>query len=211
MASQSIVEQVRRPQIIDAALSVIAERGFQNVTLDDVAKAAGLSKGGLVHYYPTKYELMKAACLTFFDRIFERGRVTRDLYDDPLEQVLSYTWLYDPDDHDLITGYRLQFDYIALASQDQEFRAMFAEWVDTWVDLLSKSIAKGVAQGVFHVADVAGAARAVSAIYHGVCIRWYLGRETHSPQWAVDTVRRAVTLLLTNCDQANQDTQREEG
>ncbi len=50
-----------RPQeIVAAALAVFAERGFAAARLDDVAARAGVSKGTLYLYFPSKEELFKA-------------------------------------------------------------------------------------------------------------------------------------------------------
>ena len=140
MGANSLLEAIRKPQIIDAALRSMAEIGFQNVTLDEVARRAGLSKGGLVHYFPTKDELIKQSVISFYDQIFERGRETRNLQKEPLEKILSFTWLYNWDDPDLQIGYRLLFDFMALASQDDEFRKLFHDWVENWIILLTEPI-----------------------------------------------------------------------
>lgn len=44
---------------LDAALRVIAEDGAPKLTLAQVAAAAGVSKGGLLHHYPNKEALLK--------------------------------------------------------------------------------------------------------------------------------------------------------
>ena len=73
--------------------------------MDDICKTAGLSKGGLAHYYKSKNDLFKAAFQEFFQRIFIRGDETMSTFDDPLEQVLSFEWLYNAEDPDVDTGY----------------------------------------------------------------------------------------------------------
>ena len=50
-----------RPQeILDAALTVFVAKGFAATRLDDVAAAAGISKGLLYRYFDNKAELFKA-------------------------------------------------------------------------------------------------------------------------------------------------------
>jgi AcrR family transcriptional regulator len=50
-----------RPQeLLEAALDLFVERGFAATRLDDVAKAAGVSKGTLYLYYKNKEDLFKA-------------------------------------------------------------------------------------------------------------------------------------------------------
>src|SRR5215475_2618995 len=49
-----------RPQeILDAALTVFVTKGFAATKLDDVAAAAGISKGLLYRYFDNKAELFK--------------------------------------------------------------------------------------------------------------------------------------------------------
>jgi AcrR family transcriptional regulator len=42
----------RRRQLVDAALEVFADRPYEQVTLEDVAAAAGVRRGLLYHYFP---------------------------------------------------------------------------------------------------------------------------------------------------------------
>ena len=53
----------RRPderprELLEAALAVFSQRGYRNTRLDDVAKAAGVTKGAIYHYFDTKEELL---------------------------------------------------------------------------------------------------------------------------------------------------------
>ncbi len=68
------LETVRKAQMLEAGLKVMAQKGSANVTMDDVCKAAGLSKGGLVHYYKTKRRLFDVVFEEFFKRIFQKSR-----------------------------------------------------------------------------------------------------------------------------------------
>jgi AcrR family transcriptional regulator len=190
------LETIRKAQIIDAALQTIAEQGCANVTMDDICKTAGLSKGGLAHYYKSKNDLFKAAFQEFFQRIFIRGDETMSTVQNPLEQVLSYTWLYDIQDADLKTGYPILYDFMSIAVHDQEYREIFSDWINNWVKLLSKAILLGQSQGLYQNVDVEAIARTISAIYQGVATRWYLAPQSHSTQWAIESIRRSVKGLL---------------
>src|SRR5689334_19895810 len=50
----------RPGEIVGAALACFAEYGFAATRLDDVARRAGVTKGTLYLYFPTKEELFKA-------------------------------------------------------------------------------------------------------------------------------------------------------
>ncbi|MET0840026.1 MAG: helix-turn-helix domain-containing protein, partial [Marmoricola sp.] len=47
---QRLDPATRREQILDAANELFAERGYDDVTIDDIAKGAGVARG-LVHHY----------------------------------------------------------------------------------------------------------------------------------------------------------------
>lgn len=49
-----------RTRLLDAAETIVAERGVGALTLDAVAAAAGVSKGGLLHHYRSKEALLTA-------------------------------------------------------------------------------------------------------------------------------------------------------
>jgi AcrR family transcriptional regulator len=56
-----------RRQIADVAMRFFAERGFERVTVAEVAAAAGVSEKTVFNYFPTKEDL-------FYDEVPERAR-----------------------------------------------------------------------------------------------------------------------------------------
>jgi len=196
MPPNTDLEALRKAQIIDAALRTIAERGCANVTMDDICKASGLSKGGLAHYYKSKNDLFKAAFQEFFQRIFLRGEETMSTFSDPLDQLLSFEWLYNFKDPDVETGYPILYDFMSIAVHDQGYREIFSDWINEWVRLLKSAIELGQSQGRFTNVQSEPAARAISAIYQGMATRWYLARAEHSTTWAIDSMKRAIIGLL---------------
>lgn len=60
---------VVRHQLLDVAARLCIDHGLHALTLDAVAKEAGVSKGGLLHHFPSKQALLEAlssACLDNF-------------------------------------------------------------------------------------------------------------------------------------------------
>ena len=53
-------KEARPAEIIDAALRLFADRGFAATKLEDVAAAAGIGKGTIYLYFPTKDDLFRA-------------------------------------------------------------------------------------------------------------------------------------------------------
>jgi AcrR family transcriptional regulator len=58
---RSATRDANRDQIAETAFSVFAERGFEDVTVDEVAKSAGISRASFFRYFRTKEEAVLAA------------------------------------------------------------------------------------------------------------------------------------------------------
>ncbi|HEX4985069.1 MAG TPA: TetR/AcrR family transcriptional regulator [Burkholderiales bacterium] len=52
-----------RQRILDAALALLAEHGFMEVSQPKVAKAAGVRQSHLTYYFPTRSDLLKAVAV----------------------------------------------------------------------------------------------------------------------------------------------------
>ena len=59
--NQDLVE-LRRRQIIDAAVPLFIEKGFHKTTTRQIAKAAGLSIGSLYEYIESKEDVLYLVC-----------------------------------------------------------------------------------------------------------------------------------------------------
>ena len=63
--------EVRRAQILEAALECFATRGYHTATMDDLVRASGLSKGTLYWHFSSKEEVFLALFDRFVEEIFE--------------------------------------------------------------------------------------------------------------------------------------------
>jgi AcrR family transcriptional regulator len=61
------IGSLRREQIVEAAVAVIAEQGLQNLSLSEIEKKAGMSRGQLTYYFPAKEDIL----LAVFDRLLQ--------------------------------------------------------------------------------------------------------------------------------------------
>ncbi len=52
--------KTRKDRIMDAALRIFAEKGFQNATITEISKAAGVSEATVYEYFGTKEDLLFA-------------------------------------------------------------------------------------------------------------------------------------------------------
>ena len=190
------LKDIRRTEIIDAALKMIAKLGIYNVRMEDISAASGLSKGGIAYYFRSRDLLFKESFEVFFERILVRSRQAMAGHSDPIDQLLAFEWFFNGDDPDIDIGYSLLLDCTAMALHEDDYRQLFQQWITKWVELFQTAVAAGIAAGKFEVADPRLTARAISAVYHGLCIRWYLDRKNHSSEWAITSARKLITGLV---------------
>src|SRR5690606_41345551 len=73
-------KQARPGELLDAALALFVEKGFAATRVDEVAARAGVSKGTLFLYFPSKEELFKAVVRENIVGRFEEWDVEREAY-----------------------------------------------------------------------------------------------------------------------------------
>ena len=78
-------------KILDATLHVVRAKGYSATTVDDVCKAAGLTKGSFFHHFKSKEELALAAADHFASMAIGLfGSAAFHSLPDPLDRVLGY-------------------------------------------------------------------------------------------------------------------------
>jgi len=125
-------------RIIEAAMDVIAERGCDLMTVDDVAKKIGVTKGAVYWYFKTREELIEAAMKkiqTDMQKIsFE------SYYNRPLEDVLVQMF-----DRFSLTDDRQRaifFEMFAQATRNSDMRHATREYYEGLVATLEDLIKK---------------------------------------------------------------------
>jgi AcrR family transcriptional regulator len=144
MVKQSSVGQRdtgARERILQAAVKVLAEQGFEATSTKEVARAASVA-GGLVHYYfPSKEDLLMAVARHASDQhVLEMAPIRTKLKPEDIGRAaLAHTRKRIEDRPEL---YRLRFDLFALGLRNKALRKDVAELLRTgryWIgDALEK-------------------------------------------------------------------------
>src|SRR5882762_3375248 len=81
-------KETRPQELLDAALMLFVEKGFAATRSDEVARAAGVSKGTLYLYYPSKEELFKAVVRQNLSSLIAEGEELVDKYQGDTSSLL---------------------------------------------------------------------------------------------------------------------------
>src|SRR5262245_26055171 len=139
------VAGIRREQIVEAAIAVIAEQGLQNLSLSEIEKRAGMSRGQLTYYFPAKEDIL----LAVFDRLVQLMYQRVGTPDgQPAEQAGAWEWVQ----HLLATvpGQRrtnpefhcLQYTFLAQMGPREDFRRRLATLYEEWRGNMSRGFAR---------------------------------------------------------------------
>jgi TetR/AcrR family transcriptional regulator len=63
----------RPAEIAQAALKLFCAKGYNRTTIDEIAAAAGITKGAVYHHFDDKEALLKSAMTTFFDHALKQA------------------------------------------------------------------------------------------------------------------------------------------
>ena len=88
-APRTRIQTRNREAILDAALQVFSARGFDGATLDQIARAARLSKPNLLYYFPGKEAIYLALLEGLLDTWLGPLRAM-DPAGDPVAEILTY-------------------------------------------------------------------------------------------------------------------------
>lgn len=89
-------EPQRRDEIADAAVNVFAEHGFSQTSVQQIADAAGISKGSIYVYFDSKIDVLdrvfrdfRAALHDAFDRALDRPEAPLEKFDTLLTELVG--------------------------------------------------------------------------------------------------------------------------
>jgi len=83
-------KDARPGELLDAALDLFVEKGFAATRVEEVARQAGVSKGTLFLYFPSKEELFKAVVRHHLSGHFARWSQEIDRFEGSSGEMLRY-------------------------------------------------------------------------------------------------------------------------
>jgi TetR/AcrR family fatty acid metabolism transcriptional regulator len=69
---EAVVEQFRCQAIRDAAMRVVARKGYDHVTVQDIADEAGIAKGTVYLYFKSREDILEKTMTSSFEEFHER-------------------------------------------------------------------------------------------------------------------------------------------
>ncbi len=193
---QEIVAEFRRAEILDAARTVFASKGFEVATIDDIALATGVAKGTIYLYYPSKREIYWAALRAGVDELYaettrrvDAAHSAHDKIRAFIETKLEYCEIH----HEF---FRIYYAAATEVLSHPPERLEVTEPYAQQLGLLERTFDAAQSRGEIRSVDAAKLAVAVFAITRGLITQRLLGRTRedirHDVDFAVDLIWTGV-------------------
>jgi len=170
-------QDLRKDQILDAALTVLVQNGYEGSRMDDVVSESQLSKGAIYWYYKSKKD-MYLDLVNFW--VIRYSATINHLVEndqsapDQLKSLFNYfidQYESDPDPFIALT------EFWSMAQKDNDFRSKLQKVYSQFLEVLEKIVAKGVKDGDFKKLDIR--ITAMSIMLNVESINWFTLFDTH--------------------------------
>ena len=187
----------RQVDLIRAAYRLFGEEGVHRVSLEEIAAAAGLSKGLVLYYFKSKENLVLATMRWALDGTAERVRQAIARAATPNGKVVAMIdgiWS-GPETNRRF--YLLYLDIAGHAARLEHFTELSATFHAVVNGLYSEVIAQGVAEGAFGVADPEEGAATLRALIDGMFLQWLQESDWERLHpWYREACKRAALAYL---------------
>ena len=203
----------RRDAILEAARTVFARQGYANTVVDDIAVQAGIGKGTLYLYFPSKEQIYLAALLEEARRLDADSRTAMSAaanWRDKLRAFVEMRLRYFDEHTDFMRIYMTEFRMMCLLgkSAHPELNRLAERCESQLAQMFAEARGKGEIRDI----DPELAALTVSDLLRGLMERRlrHLGRPVGQAdtEFALDLVHRALGTENNNGSQMNADKRR---
>jgi AcrR family transcriptional regulator len=172
------VSLLRREQIVEAAAAIIAEQGLQNLSLSEIEKKAGMSRGQLTYYFPAKEDILLAVFDHHLELMYRRiGTPPSQANGEPSGwewiQHLFHRLLSRP----LVSAdfYVLQYTFLSQLGHRQDFRRRLASLYAEWRENITRGLSEDWQRKGSRPDNVSAemAAAVVQALLHGLAMQTF--------------------------------------
>lgn len=194
--TRSARSDAQRARVVEAAITAIAERGPDQVTVRDVARLAGMSPGHVTYYFPSRDRILIESLRWSEAEIADIRAVALSRARTPWPRIVKYIDLYLPRGHrDL--RWNLWNQVQAKPPTDQPSLDMLGAALRAWENDLAQLIQHGIEQGSFAAtADPQHLAQVLRLLLDGIGMEITINSPGRTPDWgrkiAADEFKRQL-------------------
>ena len=184
MSPRPQVDHIRKPQILAAAVEVIAQKGVEGLRIADVAEAAGTSPAAVIYWFESRAELLAAALTYAEDSYYEQLGARLAQLENPRDRLVALI--------DSAVGggdWVLWMELWTRSLRDPDLAKARQRLDDRWRSEITEILLAGVASGDFEVVDTERVTLELAALIDGLAVQTALNDRAVSSE-----VMRAICI-----------------
>ena len=172
--SRSDVAEERKDQIVKATIHCITQHGYDNFSMQDVARKAGVSKGIIHYYFLNKDDLMMSVLCRISKDIHEVVLHELENYSTPEEKLRIFIEKCLEIIQNTRAYYQVSIDFWPQVIQKNEVRSIFQSHYNRLRKICIEILEQGIEQRVFRKVDTADFSNFIISVIDGVSLQYLL-------------------------------------
>jgi len=164
------LEAIRREQLLDAAIGLVATKGYDATTVRDIAAAADVATGSISYWFASRDDLLRAALVEAARRFTHRLDRAVAAAASPREELLAHAAAATPRTAEETAAQVVWIEFWHQAQRDPELRVLLERLYDSWRARLAATVRRGIATGAFRAVDADDWARRFVALADGLAL-----------------------------------------
>jgi AcrR family transcriptional regulator len=169
------IASIRRAQIVEAAIAVIAEKGLPNLSLSEIENKTGMKRGHLTYYFKAKEDILLAVFDRMIQLMHERAQADPEFcgshcgFWERFPHLLDRILQRSPGHPEFAC---LQYTFLSQIGHREDFRLRLAQLYETWRGYVAADLEKELARCPdAPQVDPRTLASLVQAVLHGLTMQ----------------------------------------
>ncbi|MBM7649135.1 AcrR family transcriptional regulator [Bacillus ectoiniformans] len=186
----------RRKQILKAAFQAASEKGYESVTLQDIADYAEVSKGVTNYYFKNKADVFAHLFDWITTRIYEKEVKSIDEKKTAIEKLEAYInqVFINPEENKKF--YRVYLDFLAQTKNNHRYKEINQQFYENCWSIGRNIVKQGVDEGEFKVENIEQTVISIRCMIDGSLIQWLMRDDAGLHRYYRDTCYESILQIL---------------
>lgn len=188
------ITAIRRREIIDATVRVMAARGWSETSIDEITREAGVSRGLISYHFKDKNELLSGVLERSREIFSDAVAAAVAASTDPVEQMRLATRAAILQARDDPVAFEVFLNFSANGATDPGLHAQVQQLYQHFREVTAQAIGRGQESGRYSRGlDANSAAASHQGTIIGIALQWLLDPGAFELEATAD---RAVEMLM---------------
>ncbi len=183
-----------RAHILEVALNLFGEKGLSKISMNDIVRASGLSKGGVYWHFPSKEALILAVYEQFFEmQVAGLSQMLAEESASATDRLMRLGQQGGSELAGMMTRFPSPLEFYAQAMNNPALQALLVRFISRYRDLIEELVSQGIDSGEWRPVDPRTTADTLIALIEGVLLVWVIAPEQSHLN---EQLEASVSLLL---------------